>query len=384
MGEGTREKLLNVEEELSGLFFERKEEIRGLLVGLLSREHVLLLGPPGAAKSELAEELCSRIVWDDGGRIGYFRWLLSRTSTPEELFGPVSLRALEEDSYRRKTKGKLSEARMAFLDEVFECNSAVLNGLLSVLNERLFFNDGEPTQIPLEIVVAASNEPPAEREGLEALFDRFLLRYVVSYVREEGSFEALLRRESEAPSRRTRITASELLEAQEEAERMDASGMFPAIAALRRELSEAGVPVSDRRYAKSLKLLRANAYLWGRRGVAEEDLLLLANVLWAEPEQIREVRKKVMVLASPELSEAQDLLDEAREIHKKATSAPGERAAEEGQEANAKLRELTNRLLTLRNDAEKVSRGTERIDEALSAVVEMNREVIHRWLGITI
>jgi MoxR-like ATPase len=384
MGEGTREKLLNVEEELSGLFFERKEEIRGLLVGLLSREHVLLLGPPGAAKSELAEELCSRIFWDEGGRIGYFRWLLSRTSTPEELFGPVSLRALEEDSYRRRTKGKLPEARIAFLDEVFECNSAVLNGLLSVLNERLFFNDGEPTQIPLEMVVAASNEPPAEREGLEALFDRFLLRYVVSYVREDGSFGALLRRESEAPSRRTRITASELLEAQEEARRVDPSGVLPAIAALRRELSEAGIPVSDRRYAKSLKLLRANAYLEGRRGVAEEDLLLLANMLWAEPEQIPEVRKKVMMLASPELSEAQDLLDEAREIHKKATSTPGERADEEGQEANAKLRELTNRLLTLRNDAERVSRGTEKIDEALSAVVEMNREVIHRWLGITI
>jgi MoxR-like ATPase len=384
MGEGTRGKLLNVEEELSGLFFERKEEIRGLLVGLLSREHVLLLGPPGAAKSELAEELCSRIFWDEGGRIGYFRWLLSRTSTPEELFGPVSLRALEEDSYRRRTKGKLPEARIAFLDEVFECNSAVLNGLLSVLNERLFFNDGEPTQIPLEMVVAASNEPPAEREGLEALFDRFLLRYVVSYVREDGSFGALLRRESEAPSRRTRITASELLEAQEEARRVDPSGVLPAIAALRRELSEAGIPVSDRRYAKSLKLLRANAYLEGRRGVAEEDLLLLANMLWAEPEQIPEVRKKVMMLASPELSEAQDLLDEAREIHKKATSTPGERADEEGQEANAKLRELTNRLLTLRNDAERVSRGTEKIDEALSAVVEMNREVIHRWLGITI
>ena len=384
MGEGTRGKLLNVEEELSGLFFERKEEIRGLLVGLLSREHVLLLGPPGAAKSELAEELCSRIVWEDGSRTGYFRWLLSRTSTPEELFGPVSLRALEEDSYRRKTKGKLPEARIAFLDEVFECNSAVLNGLLSVLNERLFFNDGEPTRIPLEIVVAASNEPPVEREGLEALLDRFLLRYMVSYVREEGSFGALLRRESEAPLRRTKITASELFEAQQEAQRVDASGVLPAIAALRRELSEAGIPVSDRRYARSLKLLRANAYLGGRHGVAEEDLLLLANVLWAEPEQIPAVRKKVMVLASPELSEAQDLLDEAREIHKKATSAPGERAAEEGQEANAKLRELTNRLLTLRNDAESVSRGTEKIDEALSAVVEMNREVIHRWLGITI
>ncbi len=385
MSEGTREKLLKVEEELSKLFFERKEEIRGLLVGLLAREHVLLLGPPGAAKSELAEELCSRIVWDEGeGHTGYFRWLLSRTSTPEELFGPVSLRALEEDSYRRKTKGKLPEASIAFLDEVFECNSAVLNGLLSVLNERLFFNDGEPTLIPLEMVVAASNEPPAEREELVALFDRFLLRYVVSYVREDESFEALLRRESLAPSGRTRIVTSELLEAQEEVPTVDASGVLPAVALLRRELSEAGVAVSDRRYAKSLKLLRANAYLEGRPEVADEDLLLLANVLWAEPEQIREVRKKVMVLASPELSEAQDLLEEAREIHKKASSAPQERVAEEGQEANAKLKEVTNRLLALRNDAEKVSRGTEKIDEALAAVVEMNREVIHRWLGIMI
>jgi MoxR-like ATPase len=385
MGEGTREKLLNVEKELSGLFFERKEEIRGLIVGLLSREHVLLLGPPGAAKSELAEELCSRIVWDGGeGRVGYFRWLLSRTSTPEELFGPVSLRALEEDSYRRKTKGKLPEARIAFLDEVFECNSAVLNGLLSVLNERLFFNDGEPTPIPLEMVVAASNEPPEEREELEALFDRFLLRYVVSYVREDASFEAMLRRESEAPLQRTSLTAPELLDAQEEVRKVDASGTLPAIAALRRELSEAGVSASDRRYAKSLKLLRANAYLEGREEVTDEDLLILANVLWVEPGQARDVRKKVMVLASPELSEARDLLEEAREVFKKALSAPQERAGEEGQEANAKLKEVTNRLLALRNDAERVSRGTGKIDEALTAVVEMNKEVIHRWLGITI
>ncbi len=116
----------------------------------------------------------------------------------------------------------------------------------------------------------------------------------------------------------------------------------------------------------------------------DEDLLLLANVLWVEPGQIRDVRKRVMVLASPELSEAQDLLEEAREVFKKATSAPLERAGEEGQEANAKLKEVTNRLLALRNDAERVSRGTGKIDEALAAVVEMNKEVIHKWLGITI
>ena len=181
-----RDKILKIEAELNQTYLERREVVRGLLVGLLARQHVLLLGPPGTAKSALAEDICSRI----GGK--YFRWLLARTSTPEELFGPVSLKALENDSYRRVTSGKLPEADIAFLDEIWKCNSAVLNTLLTVANERLFFNDGAPVQVPLQMLVGASNELPEDREELGALWDRFLLRYVVSYVKDPRSFEKLL------------------------------------------------------------------------------------------------------------------------------------------------------------------------------------------------
>ena len=154
-----RDKFLAIESELNAIYFEREEVIRGLLIGLLTRQHVLLLGPPGTAKSMLANDICSRI----GGR--YFHWLLARTSTPEELFGPISLKALEADSYRRVTTGKLPEANIAFVDEIFKCNSAVLNSMLSVLNERLFFNDGAPVEVPLQMAVGASNELPEDRKN---------------------------------------------------------------------------------------------------------------------------------------------------------------------------------------------------------------------------
>ena len=106
-------KFLQIEQELNSCYLERKEIIHGLLIGLLTKQHILLLGPPGTAKSMIANDLCSRI----GGQ--YFQWLLSRTSTPEELFGPISLKALENDSYSRVTKNKLPEANVAFIDEIF-------------------------------------------------------------------------------------------------------------------------------------------------------------------------------------------------------------------------------------------------------------------------
>ncbi|WP_051080832.1 AAA family ATPase [Bacillus sp. 37MA] len=126
----------------------------------------------------------------------YFQWLLTRFSTPEELFGPLSLRALEEDVYRRNTKGKLPEAHMAFLDEIFKAGSAILNTFLTLVNERIFYNDGTPIKSPLQTVIGASNEYPEEDEGLEALYDRFLLRFDLKYIGEEGNFIKILQSET--------------------------------------------------------------------------------------------------------------------------------------------------------------------------------------------
>ena len=179
-------KLQLIRAQLQARFLERDDVVHGLLAALVAREHVLVLGPPGTAKSMLAAELCSRV---DGASL--FSWLLTRFSTPEELFGAISLKALEDDRYVRVTDGRLPEAHIAFLDEVFKANSAILNSLLALMNERVFHNGGVANPTPLQTLVGASNELP-EGEELDALFDRFLLRFWVPYLAERRNVRRLL------------------------------------------------------------------------------------------------------------------------------------------------------------------------------------------------
>ena len=140
-----------LQQEMEAHLFERREELEGLLLALLSRQHLLLIGPKGAAKSLMIRLLASSI---DGAK--YFERLLTRFTLPDELFGPVSISALKKDRFSRLTRGYLPEAHFAFLDEIWKANSSILNSLLSLINERLFYNDGEVLQCPLETLMGAS------------------------------------------------------------------------------------------------------------------------------------------------------------------------------------------------------------------------------------
>ena len=255
----------------------------------------------------LADELCRRI---EGAN--YFQWLLTKFSTPEEIFGAVSLKGLEQDDYRRVTLHKLPEAHIAFLDEIFKANSSILNALLTVINERVFHNGRQRVQVPLITMFGASNELPDEDE-LTALYDRFMLRFMVDYISEEFRFLKML--EGSKSEARTVMTFAELDAARADTGNVSLpSGIIRSIADLRRELAAQQIVVSDRRWKNSLDVLRAHALVLGRTIVTEDDLIFLEHVLWKDPEEQPKVREAIRRLVKGYEEEARELLIQSQEL----------------------------------------------------------------------
>lgn len=172
---------------LSDGLYEREEIVAVSLLSVLSGQSIFLYGLPGTAKSLIARRLST--VYKDST---HFEYLMQRFSTPEDVFGPVSIQELKQDNYIRKTKGYLPTADFAFLDEIWKSSPAILNTLLTIINERIYRNGGKDEKVPLKALIAASNETPPPNQGLEALYDRFVMRIIVNPMEERENFEKLL------------------------------------------------------------------------------------------------------------------------------------------------------------------------------------------------
>jgi MoxR-like ATPase len=329
--------------ELAARFPERREVIDGALCAVLAGEHALLLGPAGTGKSALVRAIAQAF----GGK--YFERLLTKFATADELFGPISLRALENDRYARVVTDKLPEAQFAFIDEVFRGNSAILNSLLTAMNEKLFHNDGAPTPMPLVSLFGATNELPEGKE-LEALFDRFLLRFDVQYLRRPSNFRAVVTAPEPIPS--ITLPFQALVDAQAAARGVAVTDpTVDALIAIRDACNAEGISVSDRRWKKSLKVVQANAFLAGESATTPEDLLILTDSLWREPRERPKVARLVGELADPVSAKAAEILDAARETaarvaglrsaDRKAYISNAAQALDEFQAQQAKLFELT-------------------------------------------
>ena len=184
------EKIKRIISSLNKGVFEKEEAIAVSLLAALAGQNIFLLGPPGTAKSLISRRLSS--VFETKS---YFEYLMQRFSTPEEIFGPISLTELKKDNYIRKIDGYLPEADFAFLDEIWKSSPAVLNTLLTIINEKKFRNGSTINEVPLKLLISASNETPPENQGLDALYDRFLVRLMVLPTELKNNFESIIQNE---------------------------------------------------------------------------------------------------------------------------------------------------------------------------------------------
>jgi MoxR-like ATPase len=266
-------------------YLGKDEIIRLLMIAIVAGEHCVLLGPPGTAKSALIRSLAQLL------QARYFEYLLTRFTEPNEIFGPVDIAAFRDGVYRRNTAGMLPEAEVVFLDEVFKSNSAILNALLTLLNERKFTSGGQVIACPLLSVFAASNEVPGD-ETLTAIFDRFLLR-VRSENLDAYHFNELLERGIQHEIRQmagepqTPVVAAYELAAlgRSFGARMSFSDAFlSTYKGLVFQTRAEGVSLSDRRVVKMLKLFAASAYLDGRGHTDASDFFVLKHI-WNNQDQ---------------------------------------------------------------------------------------------------
>lgn len=261
-------------------FVGRDEVVDLIALAVVAGEHLFLHGPPGTAKSALIRQFASAV------RGRYFEYLLTRFSEPNEIFGPIDLVRLREGTVATVTTGMLPEAEFAFLDELFNANSAILNNLLTVLNERRYRRGSEVHQLPLLSLFSASNHL-AEDEALRALFDRFLLRCHVGNLRREA-MPALLSAgwalEQSSPLEST-VTAEDLAALARRTYEIDLSNVAEPYAEAVFRVRDLGIALSDRRAVKVMKLVAASALLCNRRAASGADLWVLRYV-WDREEQI--------------------------------------------------------------------------------------------------
>ena len=354
--------------EMNRGIYEKETEISLSLLAALAGESIILLGPPGVAKSMVARQL--KTAFRDAQS---FEYLMSRFSTPYEIFGPVSIQKLKtSDTYERAMEGYLPTADVVFLDEIWKAGPAIQNTLLTVINEKIFRNGNREMHLPLKLLVAASNELPAKGEGLEALWDRFVIRIESRPIKLEKNFRAMLLESHADFSGSTgilghadfadnadfsdlKITAEEYAEWAEKICKIGVKEeVLDAISAIRKSLRAVNVDeaaerrniyVSDRRWKNIVRLLRTSAFMQDREEVDICDLLPIYHCLWQEPEERDAIRNIVIrALFSPfadKLVEMKNALAEDIKYHRV------RRNPEDGRDYEGEIETLSDGLSSL-------------------------------------
>ena len=358
--ETPRDRLMKLRDELRGRVSEREEVIDGILCALIAQHHVMLVSPPGSAKSMLARLMC-----DSFTDTTFFQWLMTKYTEPNEVFGPIDLQEwANKGNYTRLMNGYFPTCHVAFLDEIYKSNSAVLNTFLTAINEKEFHDRGQIHKIPLRMVIAASNELPPDGSELEALHDRFMLRYQVAYVRDPDNFTSMLRSRHKANRGKPMPKLLSLADLDAlNAEVVALSDSTPsdveeALFNLRSVLASEGVEVSDRRWVNAQEILAAWAYLNGDTVIDALHFDILKHCLWRDEREFQKIASIVTKVSSPALADATEIFDA---IMEQVTGLPA--TGDIKSEAGAVISEVKKGIKALERKKEEASDAVgQRID----------------------
>lgn len=355
----TIDKLKHVLLQLKNTFVGKDEIIDLMGICLVGRENLFILGPPGTAKSATVREL-SKLI--DGET---FEYLLTRFTEPNELFGPFDIRKLRDGDLVTNTEGMLPEASFIFLDELLNANSAILNSLLMVLNERIFRRGRETKKLPALMVIGASNHLP-EDEALQALFDRFLIRVKSDNV-DPQELNAVLNAgwalERKTATSAISIATDEIRKLQELTSTVDLLEVRPAYIDLIHKMRNAGLQVSDRRAVKLQRMIAASALICKREKAILSDLWILKHI-WDTEEQREIIANIVNVIIVADTAENQhprvkeNSAPDAEEIYKEVLHLTGQWETPETAMAEKSL--IKDRLVHLNSRCEWIANEAQR------------------------
>ncbi|UVD81439.1 AAA family ATPase [Mycoplasma iguanae] len=296
-----KNKINQISNSISQVIVERDAIVKLCILGIFSKESVFLLGPPGIAKSLISRKISS--VFKNSKQ---FEVLMNKFTLTDEIFGPIDILALKEGRFKRKIDGYLPDANIAFLDEIWKASSSIQNTLLTIINEKIFVNDGEIEKVDLYFLIAASNELPERKQNLEALWDRFLMKFNIEPIQDEKNFVNMITNQEDVLAHKT-ISDKDIIdfkivnEVYNELKTIKVDeDVLNFILETKKEIKKQNDKVlkqnpfadgfdqfyvSDRKWKKNVNLLKASAYLNERESVNLTDLNIIYYTLWNNLEQ---------------------------------------------------------------------------------------------------